>query len=92
MCHLLPHINKPLLFSHSRQQTQLTHIHPGKNTFLNAVQKLHKCTYICQYHNLWPYVEVSTIPNFDTAEVSMHDLSCDNKNNTYDIAFSHFTT
>jgi ABC-type nitrate/sulfonate/bicarbonate transport system ATPase subunit len=37
----------------------------GKTTFLNDVHKLHKCTYIRQYHNLRPYIAVSKIPNFD---------------------------
>jgi tRNA uridine 5-carbamoylmethylation protein Kti12 len=41
----------------------------GKTTFLNDVHKSHKCTYIRQYHNLRPYIAVSSIPNFDPTKV-----------------------
>jgi ABC-type lipoprotein export system ATPase subunit len=37
----------------------------GKTTFLNDAHKRNKCTYIRQYHNLRPYIEVRKIPGFD---------------------------
>jgi ABC-type lipoprotein export system ATPase subunit len=46
----------------------------GKTTFLNDVHKSHKCTYIRQYHNLRPYIKVSTIPDFDPTELPYWDI------------------
>jgi len=46
----------------------------GKTTFLNDTVKSHKCTYIKQYHNVRPYVTVSTIPNFDPTQLPYWDL------------------
>ena len=46
----------------------------GKTTFLNDVHKMHKCTYIRQYHNLRPYILVSKIPNFDASKLPYWDL------------------
>eukprot|EP00584_Thalassiosira_punctigera_P010888 CAMPEP_0172545922 /NCGR_PEP_ID=MMETSP1067-20121228/15753_1 /TAXON_ID=265564 ORGANISM="Thalassiosira punctigera, Strain Tpunct2005C2" /NCGR_SAMPLE_ID=MMETSP1067 /ASSEMBLY_ACC=CAM_ASM_000444 /LENGTH=531 /DNA_ID=CAMNT_0013332759 /DNA_START=130 /DNA_END=1725 /DNA_ORIENTATION=- len=46
----------------------------GKTTFLNDVHKSHKCTYIRQYHNLRPYIAVSSIPNFDPSRLPYWDL------------------
>jgi len=37
----------------------------GKTTFLNAVYKHHKCTYLRQYHSIRPYIVCHRIPNFD---------------------------
>ncbi|EJK62033.1 hypothetical protein THAOC_17375 [Thalassiosira oceanica] len=46
----------------------------GKTTFLNDVHKSHKCTYIRQYHNLRPYIAVSSIPNFDPNKLPYWDI------------------
>jgi ABC-type lipoprotein export system ATPase subunit len=46
----------------------------GKTTFLNDVHKSHKCTYIRQYHNLRPYIKVSSIPNFDPTVLPYWDI------------------
>jgi len=46
----------------------------GKTTFLNDVHKSHKCTYIRQYHNLRPYINVSSIPNFDPSHLPYWDI------------------
>jgi len=46
----------------------------GKTTFLNNVHKLHKCTYVKQYHTLRPYVPVKKIPNFDPTQLPYWNL------------------
>jgi energy-coupling factor transporter ATP-binding protein EcfA2 len=46
----------------------------GKTTFLNDVQKRHKCTYIRQYHLIRPYITVSKIPNFDPTALPYWDI------------------
>lgn len=46
----------------------------GKTTFLNDVHKSHKCTYIRQYHNLRPYIQVSKIPSFDPTRLPYWDI------------------
>eukprot|EP00984_Skeletonema_dohrnii_P031828 scaffold24854_cov78-Skeletonema_dohrnii-CCMP3373.AAC.1 len=46
----------------------------GKTTFLNDVHKHHDCTYIRQYHNLRPYITVSSIPAFDPTQLPYWDI------------------
>ena len=41
----------------------------GKTTFLEDVFRIHKCTYIRQYHSMRPYIKVTTIPNFDPTQL-----------------------
>lgn len=51
----------------------------GKTTFLNDVHKSHKCTYIRQYHNLRPYIKVSSIPAFDPTQLPYWDIYINEK-------------
>lgn len=46
----------------------------GKTTFLDDTVKSHKCTYIKQYHNVRPYVKVTSIPNFDPKKLPFWEL------------------
>ena len=45
--------------------------HQGKTTFLEDVHKMHKCTYIRQYYNLWSFIAVLAITNFDQIQASL---------------------
>jgi hypothetical protein len=46
----------------------------GKTTFLNDTVASHKCTYIRQYHNVRPYVTVTSIPNFDPTRLPYWEI------------------
>ena len=46
----------------------------GKTTFLNDTTASHKCTYIRQYHNVRPYIKISSIPNFDETKLPYWDI------------------
>ena len=49
----------------------------GKTTYLEDLHKLHRCTYIRQYHTLRPYIPVTKIPSFEPAQLPYWKLYSD---------------